>query len=172
MSVETETRGLKRKKAKAADDRQLGLFDAGLDPPETPSADPPTHVPAKRAAISAAPRSVAAEKKPKRNAPEKPLLLTVEDMPDYPPELYEAVDKTLSDLKSEHMLMTYRTIKDCFGISRATVARRVKEGLVPGVRFVHGRVLEDGPVRRFDRTQVRWILLAVRFAKLRQAKAR
>jgi hypothetical protein len=36
------------------------------------------------------------------------------------------------------------------------------------VRMANGRVLDDGPVRRFDRTQLRWLLLAVRFAKRRE----
>lgn len=165
MSVETETRGSKRRKGQAADARQLGLFDAELQPP-APSTNPPARVPARPAAIPASSRSIApAEKKPKRSAPEAPLLLTVEDMPDYPPALCETVDKMLAELKSEHMLMTYRAIKECFGISRATVARRVKEGLVPGIQFRNGRVLEEGPVRRFDRTQVRWLLLAVRSSR-------
>jgi hypothetical protein len=95
-------------------------------------------------------------------------LLTMADMPEYPQEIQDAVDRMLTDLKTEHLLMTYRAIKACFGISRATVARRVKEGLVPGVRMLNGRVLEDGAVRRFDRTQLRWLLLAV--CHLRQAK--
>lgn len=164
MSVETETRGPKRKKGKAADARQLGLFDVELSAP--PSTDPLARVPARPPAIPPSSRSIAPEeKKPKRSAPEAPRLLTVEDMPDYPPELCEATDKMLADLKSEHMLMTYRAIKECFGISRATVARRVKEGLVPGIQFRNGRVLEEGPVRRFDRTQVRWLLLAVRSSR-------
>lgn len=164
MSVETETRGSKRKKGKSADARQLGLFDVELSTP--PTTDPPARVPVRPAAIPASSGSIAPEeKKPKRSAPEASRLLTVEDMPDYPPELSEAIDKMLADLKSEHMLMTYRAIKECFGISRATVARRVKEGLVPGIQFRNGRVLEEGPVRRFDRTQVRWLLLAVRSSR-------
>lgn len=95
-------------------------------------------------------------------------MVTLEDMPDYPLDLQLAVDRMLSDLGAGNNLMTYRAIKDCFGVSRATVARRVKEGLVPGVRMANGRVLDDGPVRRFDRTQLRWLLLAVRFAKRRE----
>lgn len=87
--------------------------------------------------------------------------LTVDDMPQYSPQLIETVDRMLAELKNEHLLMTYRTIRECFNISRATVARRVKDGLVPGVRMVNGRVLEEGPVRRFDRVQVRWLLLAI-----------
>ena len=97
-----------------------------------------------------------------------PRMVTLKDMPDYPPDLQQSVDCMLADLGAGHNLMTYRAIKDCFGVSRATVARRVKEGLAPGVRMANGRVLDDGPVRRFDRTQLRWLLLAVRFAKRRE----
>lgn len=170
MSVETETRGAKRKKTKPlVDNRQLGLFDLERDPgdsPAPPRTGQPERAPAQAVAIAKAPRAIAATPpKPERNAPAEPILLTVEDMPAYPPDLCEAVDKMLAELKLEHMLMTYRAIKECFGISRATVARRVKDGLVPGTRFLNGRVLEDGPVRRFDRTQVRWLLLAVRSSR-------
>lgn len=169
MSVETDARSRapKRKKAKQEDSSQLGLFDVGLDPPVAPSEATPARGPAKTAAIATAPRSVAPSSPPPKRAPVEPRLLTIDDMPDYPPELHEAVDKMLAELKSEHMLMTYRAIKECFGISRATVARRVKEGLVPGARFLNGRVLEEGPVRRFDRTQVRWLLLAIRSSRSR-----
>jgi|CXWL01.1.fsa_nt_gi hypothetical protein len=59
-------------------------------------------------------------------------------------------------------LAHYRDIGKHFGISRATIARRLKHGLVPGVRFQHQRMLDDGPVRRFDRLQLRWLLLAIR----------
>jgi hypothetical protein len=47
-------------------------------------------------------------------------------------------------------------------VSRATVARKVQQGLVPGIRFRGASVLPDGPVRRFDRNQLRWLLLALR----------
>lgn len=33
---------------------------------------------------------------------------------------------------------------------------------MPGIRVVEGRVQEDGAVRRFDRIQLRWLLLAIR----------
>ena len=50
-------------------------------------------------------------------------MVTLEDMPDYPLDLQQAVDRMLADLGAGNSLMTYRAIKDCFGISRATVAR-------------------------------------------------
>jgi hypothetical protein len=77
--------------------------------------------------------------------------ITLADMPDYPPTLVEAVDRILADIGAGRMLFTYRAIEQSFGISRATVSRRVKDGLVPGVRIANGRVMEEGPVRRFDR---------------------
>ena len=84
------------------------------------------------------------------------------DLPAYPRELIELVDRSLDALARERVWFTYNDIKACFGVSRATVARRVKDRLVPGVRLVDGRVQEDGAVRRFDRTQLRWLLMAVR----------
>lgn len=87
--------------------------------------------------------------------------ITIDDLPAYPNELVEQVDGSIANLCSEKLWFTYNDIRRCFGISRATVARRMKDGLVPGVRFQHGRILEDGAVRRFDRQQLRWLLLAV-----------
>lgn len=159
MSINTNAPSSSRKtrKARAIDPAQLGLFDAIIPAPrkETP---PPAAV--------ASPPPVRRQSRAGRL--EKPRMVTLEDMPDYPLDLQQAVDQMLADLGAGNNLMTYRAIRDCFGISRATVARRVKEGLVPGVRMANGRVLDDGPVRRFDRTQLRWLLLAVRFAKRRE----
>lgn len=159
MSVNTNppTSSRKARKTRAIDPAQLGLFD---QPMMAPPREPP-------------PAAVVAQASPTRRQSragrlDAPRMVTVDDMPDYPPDLQKAVDRMLVDLGSGHNLMTYRAIKECFGISRATVARRVKEGLVPGVRIACGRVLDDGPVRRFDRTQLRWLLLAVRFAKRRE----
>lgn len=90
------------------------------------------------------------------------ITISVEHMPTYPDDLVDVVDRSLAELPANRAWFTYRQIQECFAISRATVARRVKEGLIPGVRFQNGRVLEDGAVRRFDRTQLRWLLLAVR----------
>lgn len=89
-------------------------------------------------------------------------MLTVEDMPSYPPDLVAAAKRSIEEAATERVLLTYKEIDAFFGISRATVARRLKDGLVPGIRIWHGRVLEDGAVRRLDQTQVLYLLLAVR----------
>jgi hypothetical protein len=159
MSVNTNASSSSRKarKARTIDPAQLGLFDA-------PMITPP---PERHPSVIVAP--AAPSRRPSRAGRlDAPRMVTVDDIPKYPPELQQSVDRMLVDLGSGHNLMTYRAIKECFGISRATVARRVKEGLVPGVRIANGRVLDDGPIRRFDRTQIRWLLLAVRFAKRRE----
>jgi hypothetical protein len=85
-----------------------------------------------------------------------------DDLPAYPLFDQEVVDRSIAALPPNRIWFTYSAIKECFGISRATVARKVKKGLVPGIRFRGTHVLEDGPVRRFDRSQLRWLLLAVR----------
>lgn len=100
---------------------------------------------------------------PRPRATEPPVrMLTVEDMPSYPPDLIAAAKRSIKEISTDRVLLTYKEIDAFFGISRATVARRLKDGLVPGIRIRHGRVLEDGPVRRLDRTQVLFLLLAVR----------
>lgn len=83
-------------------------------------------------------------------------------LPDYPARLVELVERSLVALPENRLWFTYKDINACFGISRATVARRVKDRRVPGIRIVDGRVQQDGPVRRFDRAQLRWLLLSVR----------
>ncbi len=83
------------------------------------------------------------------------------DLPEYPRELIEVVERSLAMLASDRVWFTYNDIRACFGVSRATVARRVRDRLVPGIQLVDGRVQENGAVRRFDRTQLRWLLLAV-----------
>ncbi len=89
-------------------------------------------------------------------------MLTVEDMPTYQTELIIAAKRSIKEISTDRVLLAHKEIDSIFGISRATVARRLKDGLVPGIRIRHGRVLEDGPVRRLDRTQVLYLLLAVR----------
>lgn len=86
----------------------------------------------------------------------------IEDMPVYSDFDRQAVERSLATLPPTKVWFTYAAVRDSFGISRATVARRVKEGLVPGIRFRGANVLEDGAVRRFDRAQLLWLLLAVR----------
>jgi hypothetical protein len=68
----------------------------------------------------------------------------------------------MNALPAEKLWFTYSDIKRSFGISRATIARRMKDELVPGIRILNGRVLDDGAVRRFDRTQLRWLLISVK----------
>jgi hypothetical protein len=84
------------------------------------------------------------------------------ELPHYPSDLVEIIDRSIAELPKEMVWLTYKGIRRHFGVSRATIARRLKDGLVPGIRIQDGRMLDDGPVRRFDRTQLRWLLLAVR----------
>jgi hypothetical protein len=88
--------------------------------------------------------------------------VSVADLPEYPLLDQELVDRSIAALPPNRIWFTYRAIKECFGVSRATVARKVQQGLVPGIRFRGASVLPDGPVRRFDRNQLRWLLLALR----------
>lgn len=88
-------------------------------------------------------------------------VITTEDLPDYSTEVIKQVDRSIAALPTEKLWFTYHDIRRCFGVSRATVARRLKDGVVPGVRFQQDRMIEDGAVRRLDREQLRWLLLAV-----------
>lgn len=159
MQEETQARSSARKKGrtKSADTSQLGLFEMDAAPTRArPTAEPPQQM----------------RRPPKKTAPASPKptpaprgdvrFVKLDDLPDYPPEIIAMVDSSIAALPEELVWLTYRDIRKRFGISRATIARRLKEGVVPGVRFENGRVLDDGPVRRFDRTQLRWLLLAVR----------
>ena len=98
-------------------------------------------------------------------AAESVSILSEEDMPVYPDDLHVAVERSIAELPPEKIWFTYRDLQRHFGVSRATIARRLKDGLVPGIRRLHGRVLEEGAVRRFDRAQLRWLLLALRCAR-------
>lgn len=166
MTADTHVAAPPRRKArvKPADAAQLGLFDAPATMLPNKGPDPRSANRERKTVVAVAPRT-SQRRTSRAGTLDPPRMVTVEDMPDYPAELHEAVDRTLADLRADRVLLTYRAIKECFGISRATVARRVKEGLVPGVRMANGRVLDDGPVRRFDRMQLRWLLLAVRCAR-------
>ena len=94
-------------------------------------------------------------------------VTSVADMPVYSDFDRQAVERSLATLPATKVWFTYAAVRDSFGISRATIARRVKEGLVPGIRFRGTNVLEDGAVRRFDRAQLLWLLLAVRSRRAR-----
>ena len=84
------------------------------------------------------------------------------DLPNYSPDLNAIVERSMAELPNAQMGFTYGDIQRSFGVSRATVARRMKGGLVPGIRFQNERIVEDGSVRRFDRLQLRYLLLSVR----------
>jgi hypothetical protein len=88
-------------------------------------------------------------------------VITTKGLPHYSTEVIEQVERSIAALPTEKLWFTYHDIGRCFGVSRATVARRMKDGLVPGVRFQHVRMIEDGAVRRLDREQLRWLLMAV-----------
>ena len=103
--------------------------------------------------------------------PQPGRIITLDDMPRYRPELVALVDQSIDEVPGEIIWFTYREIQQCFGVSRATIARRLQDGLVPGVRIIGAQVQPDGHVRRFDRTQLRWLLLAVRFGKALSANA-
>jgi hypothetical protein len=151
--------------------RQLGLFD----PPETSDegARVRPSVPAQSAeVVSNAPCTHVAEDHqvaPQVKAQSRSTKLKVEavtvseaDLPSYPPDLSASVDRSISDLPAGQMWFTYRDVQKSFGVSRATVARRMKMKLVPGIRFQNDRIIEDGSVRRFDRLQLRYLLLSLR----------
>ncbi|MEQ1619507.1 MAG: hypothetical protein ABL883_14325 [Terricaulis sp.] len=154
MTVRSEAKpnGKVVKKAKLSDPAQMGLFDQPIltESPAAKSSSIPN--------IPAPTRTAA----PHQRIVSQAVALTIDDMPDYPAHLVASVEQSIRDAATDRVLLTYRDIQDFFGVSRATVARRMKEGLIPGIRLLHGRVLDDGPVRRLDRTQVKWLLLAVR----------
>jgi hypothetical protein len=89
-------------------------------------------------------------------------VLCVGDMPAYSHQAHESVAAALEALPQAQLWFTYKDIQYFFGVSRATVARRLREGLVPGVRMAGASVVEDAAVRRFDRGQLKWLLLALR----------
>lgn len=140
--------------SRALDTTQLPLFAASMQQPDS-FANAALAQPLSAPAPEARSRGQVRLKR-------EPAICTIalDDLPTYPMELVEAVDLTIAAFPANRMWFTYRDIAQSFGVSRATTARRVKEGLVPGVRFQNGRVLEDGAVRRFDRTQLKWLLLA------------
>lgn len=83
-------------------------------------------------------------------------------MPAYPEEEVDAVERAIAEIRTDRVLLGYKDIKDFFGVSKATANRRMKDGLVPGVRILNGNVIRDGGVRRLDREQVKWLLLSLR----------
>lgn len=141
---------------------QLGLFD------DVVIAAPATSVKRRVPSITSATQPVVRlslgpklAARPRRRLPPS-RLLTDRDMPGYTQEEIAAVDRILAGMKSDRLFLRYKDIQDLFGVSKATVNRRMKEGLVPGVTIQDGVVSRDGGVRRFSREQVKWLLLAVR----------
>lgn len=138
------------------DTLQLSIFD-----PETVEhdriADPSQHEVARERIASKGSNALTHMRQPV--APVR--VITTEDLPDYSTEVIKQVDRSIAALPPEKLWFTYQDIRRCFGVSRATVARRLKDGVVPGVRFQQGRMIEGGAVRRLDREQLRWLLLAV-----------
>ena len=96
-------------------------------------------------------------------------MLTLDDMPQYPVEAIERATRALRQLPSSQLWFTYKDVRFYFGVSRATVARRLQESLVPGVTMAGASVVEDAPLRRFDREQLKWLLLAIRHHRRRRA---
>lgn len=141
---------------------QLGLFDAVVI--AAPATSAKRRIPSITSAtqpvvrLSLGPKLAA---RPRRRLPPS-RLLTDRDMPGYTQEEIAAVDRILAGMKSDRLFLRYKDIQDLFGVSKATVNRRMKEGLVPGVTIQDGVVIRDGGVRRFSREQVKWLLLAVR----------
>lgn len=139
---------------------QLSLFDA----------EPPTSIvisqPIERPSVAAIARTKSA--KPFVARRDRTRVVTIDDLPDYPAEAVNAARNSLAQLPAGQLWFTYKDLKFYFGVSRATVARRLREGLVPGVRMIGASVVEDAAVRRFDREQLLWLLLAVRHRKRRE----
>lgn len=152
-------------------DAQLGLFDEPL-----PVAYAPSLRPANDAEIGSEGGSVIRLQLGAPRAPHRavrgagssqprvraPRMVCAADMPDYPGEEVAAVEHAIASIRTDRQLLGYKDLKAYFGVSKATANRRMKDGLVPGVRILEGRVLRDGGVRRLSREQVRWLLLAVR----------
>lgn len=152
----------------AGDVAQLGLFDTfDIGRPQDAPSTPPAP------AISLAGNSVIrlslrSTKRSRRSPPSKsasPRLITENDLPSYPEQEVAAVERLVASIKSDRALLGYSDVWAHFGVSKATANRRMKDGLVPGVRIANGVVMRDGGVRRFSREQVKWLVLAVRFGK-------
>ncbi|WP_135212851.1 hypothetical protein [Vitreimonas flagellata] len=142
----------------SARSRQLSLFDAELTEELAPPAEIKLQAPVKPIAARPALNRAGA-----RVIDERPSrVLCVGDMPAYSDEAHESVAAALEALPPSQLWFTYKDIQGLFGVSRATVARRLREGLVPGVRMAGSSVMEDAAVRRFDRVQLKWLLLALR----------
>ncbi len=142
---------------------QLSLFDAMEPAPVSRAEDTKVPATAKQRAqtLDETPRAQPlARPRPKRIVAGR--VLTTSDMPHYSEQANEAADLSLRRLPRDQIWFTYKDVKYFFGVSRATVARRLRERLVPGILMDGDHVVEDSAIRRFDRDQLRWLLLAVR----------
>ena len=150
----------------SAGSKQLSLFDAEFTDEIAPPAEIKPQAPAKP--IAARP---ALSRHGARAIDERPSrVLCVGDMPAYSDEAHESVAAALEALPQAQLWFTYKDIQSLFGVSRATVARRLRESLVPGVRMAGSSVMEDAAVRRFDRGQLKWLLLALRHRPRQQGR--
>jgi len=142
---------------------QLGLFD-DASPLATPPEPPSRRV---RSITSGVPPIVRLTLRPKlaarpRRRPPPSRVLNERDMPAYSEAEIAEADRLIAQVKTDRLLLGYGDIQHLFGVSKATVNRRMKDGLVPGVTIQDGVVSRDGGVRRFSREQVKWLLLGVR----------
>jgi|CXWL01.1.fsa_nt_gi hypothetical protein len=151
----TPARGRNNSDRATASSTQLSLFDADTERSapqriESPPIKPPPTPPPGAAKASA------------KRVIDEGRVLTIEDMPVYSDEAIASAITALKQLPHAQLWFTYKDVQFFFGVSRATVARRLREGLVPGITMAGENVVEDGPVRRFDREQLKWLLLALR----------
>lgn len=137
--------------------RAPDLFDAIEAPSDRSSSKP---APAKAKNTRRGPSKQA------RNAAQSHTVLE-SDLPSYDAREIEAAEQAIAALPTQRLWFTYRDIAASFGVSRATVIRRLRDRLVPGVVIAGDRLEEEGSVRRLDRRQLRWLLLAVRSTRSR-----
>lgn len=154
-----------------APDAQLGLFDEPLPVVCAPSLQPANDAemavgigPLIRLQLKALPKPRRSPRNAGSAAPNarSPRIIHTADMPGYDRDEVAAVEHAIAGIRTDRQLLGYKDLKAYFGVSKATANRRMKDGLVPGVRILSGRVLRDGGVRRLSRDQVKWLLLAVR----------
>ncbi|MDX2277378.1 MAG: hypothetical protein NW206_18175 [Hyphomonadaceae bacterium] len=148
---------------------QLGLFDdcetlaPKVAPAREQAAAPITSIGSAVVRLNLASHKRVTRPPPPKSA--RARLINEKDLPCYPEPEIAAVERLVAAISSDRALLGYKDIWKHFGVSKATANRRMKDGLVPGVRIVDGVVMRDGGIRRFSREQVKWLVLAVCFAK-------
>ena len=55
-------------------------------------------------------------------------FVTVQDMPSYHDELVALVRQSIKEVPADSVWFTYRDIQRLFGVSKATIARRLQDG--------------------------------------------